>query len=128
IISWHDKHSNQALSYLGYLLYSSTKQRDDYANTLLAKIKSGCNIHSQHNLSIRGHATVLNVLLTLSLWHVLCLIPFPKSFFTFLRSICFSFLNFNMFPKISYDTFRLPRHEGGLSVLNASIQQLSLQF
>ena len=33
-----------------------------------------------------------------------------------------------MFPRFSYDTFLLPRHEGGLSVLNASIQQLSLQF
>ncbi|KAG2208409.1 hypothetical protein INT45_007702, partial [Circinella minor] len=59
ITSWYDKHSDQALSYLGYPLYSSTKQRDDYANTLLAKVKSGCNIYSQRNLSIWGHAISL---------------------------------------------------------------------
>lgn len=128
IHSWHDRTSDRALVYLGFPLHSSVSQGDLFGQQLLAKIKAGCHLHSQRNLSARGRATDLNVLLPSSLWHVLHLIPFPKSFFRALRSICFSFLNHNMLPKLPYTSFLRLRSSGGLALPDPSLQQFSLQF
>jgi hypothetical protein len=39
-----------------------------------------------------------------------------------------SFLTYRMFPKISFSTMCLPRHAGGLGVLDPGVQQGTLQL
>lgn len=77
---------------------------------------------------MRARATVLNVLLLSSLWHVLRLIPLPKAFFAPLQSITHGFLTHRMFPKVAYKRLLRPRKFGGLAILDPRSQQLALQL
>ncbi|KAG0972936.1 hypothetical protein G6F28_013793 [Rhizopus arrhizus] len=71
ITSWHDKSALSPLIYLGYPVYCSVTQRNQFVDQLLTKVKLSCQIHSQRSLSIRGRVTVLNTLIYSKLWHVL---------------------------------------------------------
>ena len=82
IRSWFDQKSEQALVvYLGYLLYHTPRQRDRFFDQLIQKIKSACDIHSQRSLSICGRATIVNVPILSTLWHILRVCLVLKSFF-----------------------------------------------
>jgi endonuclease/exonuclease/phosphatase family metal-dependent hydrolase len=128
IDQWHDCTAAGPLTYLGFPLYSSTKQRDSYLNALLDKIRDACNIHSQRSLSIRGRVTILNTLILSKLWHVIRVTSVPLSFFSKLKSIMSSFLSYRMFPRIGIASMCQPRSKGGLGVLDPQIQQGALQL
>ena len=81
IRSWFDQTSEQALVYLGYPLYHTPRQRDRFLDQLIQKIKSACDIHSQRSLSILGRATIVNVPILSTLWHILRVCLVLKSFF-----------------------------------------------
>ncbi|KAG1444012.1 hypothetical protein G6F56_010463 [Rhizopus delemar] len=85
-------------------------------------------MHSQRQLSIRGRATVLNTLIYSKLWHILRLFPFTKVQLQQIISIGSSFINRNIFPRISIATLQLPRNKGGLGILNPVTQQHALQW
>ncbi|KAG1174274.1 hypothetical protein G6F70_008742 [Rhizopus microsporus] len=56
VTEWHDSTPSEPLTYLGYPLLQSYQQR------ILEKVSKACNTLKQRSLSIRGSATVLNVL------------------------------------------------------------------
>ena len=128
ITEWHDRHSPLPVTYLGFPLSTSTRQRDTYLSTLLDKIQAACNIHLSRSLSVRGRATVLNTLILFKLWHVLRVISVPLSFFAKVRSIMGKFLQHNMFPPIKLDNLCVPLSQGGLGVLDPALQQQALQL
>ncbi|KAG1544258.1 hypothetical protein G6F49_011124 [Rhizopus delemar] len=128
ITQWHDCTSSLPAVYLGFPLCSSTSQRNRFLALLLEKIQKACQIHSQRALSIRGRVTILNSLILSKLWHVLRLTTVPKQFLGQVRSVMSSFLTYCMFPKISFSTMCLPRHAGGLEVLDPGVQQGALQL
>lgn len=128
ITSWHDCLSSNPVIYLGFPLFTSTNQRNIFLDSFLEKIQISCDIHSQRALSIRGRATVLNSLILSKLWHVLRVVSVPTSFFKSVQSIISKFINFHIFPKISFSTACLSRSQGGLGLLNPFIQQMALQL
>ncbi|KAI7849279.1 hypothetical protein BDC45DRAFT_593819 [Circinella umbellata] len=103
-------------------------QRDQFLDQLIQKIKSACDIHSQRSLSISGRATIVNVLILSTLWHVLQVCPVPKSFFEKVRSVCHTFLTRRMWRKVAYYKMVDNRNKGGLAILHPSSQQSALQL
>lgn len=78
--------------------------------------------YSQQNLSIRGYTTVLNTLIYSKLWHIMRVTTFTQAQLLSLRGIGSSFINFCIFPKISFSTLNQPRHLGVLNILDSIIQ------
>ncbi|EIE86810.1 hypothetical protein RO3G_11521 [Rhizopus delemar RA 99-880] len=128
ITKWHDRNDSEPLIYLGYPLATSSAQKKVFQDRLITKIKNACDIHKQRLLSVRGRATVLNVLILSTLWHALRVSWFPQRLLGTIGSICREFLMFRVFPPVSFDVLQLPLKQGGLGVLNPAIQQLALQF
>ena len=121
ICSWFDTYSPKALVYLGYPLYHTLIQRDTFLEQLLSKINS-CNIHAQRSLSIRGRATIVNILILSTLWRVLRVCPVPKSFFRNLRSICHNVSTRRMWPTIVCHRMFATRNKDGLAILHTPAQ------
>ncbi|KAG2198726.1 hypothetical protein INT47_005411 [Mucor saturninus] len=128
ITSWHDRHSPNALTYLGYPLYFNASQKNLAIDILIQKIQRGCDIHSKRNLSIKGRTVVLNTLLLSKLWHVLRIVPLTKGQIDRLRGICSSFLNASRFPRIAYRNFVPYKTKGGVGILDPLVQQLKLHW
>ncbi|KAG1464209.1 hypothetical protein G6F56_005130 [Rhizopus delemar] len=128
ITSWHDRSSPSALIYLGYPVYSSVVQRNQFIDQLLLKVKTACDIHSSRSLSIRGRVAVLNTLIFSRLWHVLCVVPLTSTQIQKSQGIGGAFLNSYRFPRVSFATLCLPRDEGGAGTLDPRNQQLTLQW
>lgn len=128
ITSWHDCRSMKPIIYLGFPLFTSVAQRNSFLDHLLEKIRNACFIHQGRGLSVRGRSTVLNSLILSKLWHVLRVITVPKSFLSKVQTVIANFVNFRIFPNISFETICLPRKVGGLGLLNPTIQQAALQL
>ncbi|KAG1050125.1 hypothetical protein G6F43_007574 [Rhizopus delemar] len=128
ITKWHDRCSDEPLTYLRSPLMQSTAHRRLFQNRLIAKITRACDIHKQRNLSVRGRATVLNTLILATLWHVLRISWISLQTLQVIRRICREFLLFRVFPPVSFNILQLPLKKGGLSILNPSSQQQALQF
>ncbi|KAG0783693.1 hypothetical protein G6F21_010383 [Rhizopus arrhizus] len=118
ITSWHDKSALSPLIYLGYPVYSSVTQRNQFVDQLLTKVKLSCQIHSQRSLSIRGRMTVLNTLIYSKLWHVLGVVPLTTTQLASFRSLGSAFLNNYRFPRIAYTVLVRSRKVGGLGTLD----------
>ncbi|KAG1028039.1 hypothetical protein G6F26_002915 [Rhizopus arrhizus] len=128
ITSWHDKSALSPLIYLGYPVYSSVTQRNQFVDQLLTKVKLSCQIHSQRSLSIRGRVAVLNTLIYSKLWQVLRVVPLTTTQLASFRSLGSAFLNNYRFPRIAYTALVPSRKVGGLGTLDPCIQQLTLQW
>ncbi|ORE03776.1 hypothetical protein BCV72DRAFT_212631, partial [Rhizopus microsporus var. microsporus] len=128
VTQWHDSTSSEPLTYLGYPLLQSPRQRNSFQQRIVEKVSSACNIFKQRSLSIRGRATVLNVLILSSLWHILRVVGINQKTFDTIRKVCREFLGFRIFPSISLDTFQQPLKRGGLGFLEPNCQHLALQY
>ncbi|KAK4515528.1 uncharacterized protein ATC70_010478 [Mucor velutinosus] len=128
INAWHDRTSATPLIYLGYPICSSITQRNVAFQKLYDSIRNAIALHSQRNISIRGRATILNSLIYSKLWHVLRLTTFTRAQLLSLRSLGTSFINFRIFPRLSFATLSLPRSAGGLGLLDPLSQQQALQW
>lgn len=71
---------------------------------------------------------VLNSLILSKLWHILLrLVTFIQSEFLSLQLIIASFINSNSkISRFSFDTFTLPRSQGGLNLINSALQAHAL--
>lgn len=126
-INWHDKSSSSSVTYLGYPLYSSSKQRDLFLETLEKKIDTHINILKVRNLSIRGRALVANSLILSRLWHILRVTPVPHSWLLKIKSKIYNYIvPFN--PKPSYDFLCQPKSKGGVNLINIFHQYDALQL
>jgi hypothetical protein len=107
---WHDYTASEPLTYLGFPLYSFTKQRDSNLNALLDKIRNACNIHSQSLCLFRDGS------------------PFSIRFcpsYSLLNS-SLSYLPFTSYCMFSWIDIALMCHshsKGGLGLLDSHIQQ-----
>ncbi|KAG1056999.1 hypothetical protein G6F43_001131 [Rhizopus delemar] len=128
ITKWHDRYSDEPLTYFGYPLMQSTAHRRLFQDRLIAKITRACDIHKQRNLSVRGRATVLNTLILAILRHVLRVSWISLQTLQVIHRICREFLLFRVFPPVSFNILQLPLKKGGLGILDPSSQQQALQF
>lgn len=71
ITQWHTRQSSPPLVYLGYPICTCQSQRSVTFHQICGKVQAAYHIHSQRQLSIRGRATVLKLLIFSMLWHIL---------------------------------------------------------
>ncbi|ORE06667.1 hypothetical protein BCV72DRAFT_335708 [Rhizopus microsporus var. microsporus] len=120
--------SSEPLTYLQNPLLQSSRQRNSFQQCIVEKVSNACNIFKQGPLSIRDRATVLNVLIPSSLWHVLRVVGVNQKTSDTIRKIFRNFLGFRIFPSISLDTFQQLLKHGGLGFLEPNCQHLALQY
>lgn len=63
ITNWHNHLSPLPLRHLGFAIWNTTQQRDQFFQQISNKIREHCFLQSQRRLSMRGRATVLNSLI-----------------------------------------------------------------
>jgi hypothetical protein len=121
-IEWYDEDSAAPQKYLGFPIVCHPRQRAQFFEELLDKIRTAINIHSQRQLSVAGRALIINSLLLSRLWHVIRVHSPTEDWIKRLRS-CVKNFALNFFPKPSMDTAELPKTKGGLGIINIKHQQ-----
>ncbi|KAK4511675.1 uncharacterized protein ATC70_008591 [Mucor velutinosus] len=129
-LQWHDAHSRGAVRYLGYPLYHTESQLQDYLDGVLVKVQRHSNLMKQRNLSIRGAGLVANSLLLSKVYHLLRVVPggattasWLKSLTTVVREYLVSFR-----PGVAWSTLCLPRKFGGVGLVDIADQSLALHL
>ncbi|KAG1444642.1 hypothetical protein G6F57_017767 [Rhizopus arrhizus] len=87
-----------------------------------------CDIHKCRNLSVCGHATVLNTLFFSKIWHMLRITWIPKGILDKITSISRQFVQRHLLPYISYNVLLQPTYRGGRGLLDLTIQQCLLAY
>lgn len=81
LIAYYTSDSRNAIRYLGYPLYSSPHQLSNFLDNIKLEITRMVHILQERHLSVRGLSLIANSLLLSQLWHILRVVPVPKSGF-----------------------------------------------
>ncbi|KAG0927245.1 hypothetical protein G6F57_015229 [Rhizopus arrhizus] len=111
ITHWHDSSSHVAAIYLGFTLTSSSAQLTTFLDEMLGSTRLIVHRLASRRLSVQGRGLIANTLIL-----------------SRIRSIVYQFITSKSFPKVSFDTCRRPRKEGGLAVLDPATQLHALQL
>jgi hypothetical protein len=122
ISKWHDHSSPSPLRYFGFPFIQSFHQRRYLEQQLLQTVKSQCR------LSIKGRATIVNILILSKSWYVLRMVHLPTTFFRRLNSVIYQFVWHNCKPKIEYMQLCLDPKLDGLGLLDPQFQRHNLQI
>ncbi|KAG2193121.1 hypothetical protein INT47_003112 [Mucor saturninus] len=125
-VEWHDSGSVGAVRYLGYPLYHTFTQLDTFLDDVRLKILRHSNILCQRNLSLRGSGLVANSLFLSQLWHILRVVSVPAKLLNSVQALIRGYL-LPFWPRPSMSTMYVPQKFGGVSLVDAHLQQLSLQ-
>jgi hypothetical protein len=128
ITHWHDSSSHVAAIYLGFPLTSSSAQLTTFLDETLGSTRLIVHRLAFRRLSVQGRGLIANMLILSRVWHSLRVLAVPAYFLDKIRSIVDQFINSKSFPKVSFDTCRRPRKEGGLAVLDPATQPHALQL
>ncbi|KAG0849065.1 hypothetical protein G6F17_011095 [Rhizopus arrhizus] len=128
ITHWHDSSSHVAAIYLGFPLTSSSAQLTAFLDEMLGSTRLIVHRLAFRRLSVQGRGLIANTLILSRVWHSLHVLAVPAYFLDKIRSIVDQFINSKSFPKVSFDTCRRPRKEGGLTVLDPATQLHALHF
>jgi hypothetical protein len=128
ITHWHDSSSHVAAIYLGFPLTSSSAQLTTFLDEILGSTRLIVHCLAFWRLSVQGRGLIANTLILSRVWHSLRVLAVPAYFLDKIRSIVDQFINSKSFPKVSFDTCRRPRKEGGLAVLDPATQLHALQL
>ncbi|KAG2209688.1 hypothetical protein INT47_001834, partial [Mucor saturninus] len=82
--------------------------------------------HSERNLSLRGSGLVANSLLLSRLWHILRVVSVPAKWLDSVQALIRGYL-LPFWPRPSMSVMYVSRKFGGVSLVDAHLQQLSLQ-
>ncbi|CAO0803754.1 unnamed protein product [Mucor circinelloides] len=129
-LQWHDAHSRGAVRYLGYPLYRTESQLQDYLDGVLVKVQRHSNLLKQRNLSIRGAGLVANSLLLSKVYHVLRVVPgggATESWVMALKKVVRDYL-VSFRPGVAWSTLCLPRKFGGVGLVDIADQSLALHL
>ena len=129
-LQWHDAHSRGAVRYLGYPLYHTESQLQDYLDGVLVKVQRHSNLLKQRNLSIRGAGLVANSLLLSKVYHVLRVVPgggATESWVMALKKVVRDYL-VSFRPGVAWSTLCLPRKFGGVGLVDIADQSLALHL
>ncbi|KAG0782877.1 hypothetical protein G6F21_010864 [Rhizopus arrhizus] len=114
--------------YLGFPLIQSSLQRRTFMSQFTNKIKQIALLHSTRSLSILGRATIVNSLILSMCWYLFRVTPITKADISKIRSVVSKFMNQGIFPRIKWTILTLPKHLGGLNLIDPHIQQAALYF
>ncbi|KAG2219293.1 hypothetical protein INT45_011308 [Circinella minor] len=64
----------------------------------------------------------------IKIWHSICILPVTKTYLTQIRSIVYQFVTKKVFPPVSFSTCSRPKKEGGVAILDPTVQHSALQL
>ncbi|CAG8742625.1 13106_t:CDS:1, partial [Ambispora leptoticha] len=104
----------EAITILGYEIYSDGTPKKDLWTTVVTKIKSLTEKFSQRNLSFREKILVANSLILARIWYAAYLLPPSRKQVAEINRLVTIWIknNSRMLPR--YSTFQLPYKHGGL--------------
>ena len=126
-VNWHDSGSTSSVRYLGYPLYSSSSQLDDFLSGIRLKISRHANMLSSRGLSVRGASLVANSLLLSKLWHLLRVVPVPKKWLAEVKTLVRKFVC-PFWPAPSWSTLCRKKKYGGLGLVDLHDQHYALHM
>lgn len=126
-ITWYDENSSQAVIYLGYPLYSTQIQLDNFLDTVYQKIVKHVGMLKSRSLSIKGKALVANSLILARLWHLLRVISPPQAWIDKCRRLIVSYV-MPFFPRPPWLDLCRPPDQGGVGLLDITLQCKALQM
>ena len=88
-MKWFDYSSTGYVKYLGYPLWFSNEQRDTFVDKLSGKSQPPDNFYKTKNMPVYDRETIINIIISLKLWHVLRLSTLPETVITRLDSIIY---------------------------------------
>ena len=97
--------------------YGDNPDRENW-DKVLDKFRKAATLHSGRGLTLRGKATLGQVLLCSKLWYVASSTVLDDSTISKFDKLLFSFIWSNGVEKLSRDTLYLPFERGGLSVVS----------
>lgn len=124
----HSKEDPFPVIYLGFPLLHSTRQRSYFFADFIHKLESTALLHSTRNVSILGRATIATSLILSQCWYVLRVTPVTLSDLQKIQSVVSRFINKKIFPKLSWDVITAPKINGGLGVIDPTVQHKALVF
>ena len=124
---YHHQGSGNAFRYLGLYFAYTPAQRAQTEEMLLSSVRQQCHIYGQRQLSILGKVTIVNSLILSKIWYSLRLLKPTKRFIENVKKAIYQFVWNKKAPLLRKEKLFLPRHYGGLAVLDPQIQQLILQ-
>ena len=126
-VNWHDSGSVGSVRYLGYPLYSTASQLDDFLSGIKLKISRHANMLSSRGLSVRGASLVANSLLLSKLWHILRVVSVPKKWLDEVRTVVRKFVC-PFWPAPSWSTLCQKKKYGGLGLVDLHDQHYALHM
>ena len=124
---YHHQGSGNAFRYLGLYFAYTPAQRAQTEEMLLLSVRQQCHIYGQRQLSILGKVKIVNSLILSKIWYSLRLLKPTKRFIENVKKAIYQFVWNKKAPLLRKEKLFLPRHYGGLAVLDPHIQQLILQ-
>lgn len=104
--------SSEPFSYLESSIIFTANQRKLVEDQLLTKVQYQAQVYSQCQISLKGCATVMSILLLSSV------VTIYKSFFNELQNAIYVFVWQHKRPPISFDQLCLPIAQGSLDILS----------
>jgi hypothetical protein len=124
---WYDSDSPSYIKYLGYPIWFTKVQRDAFCDETILKLQSSLDRHMTRSISVYGRTRMVNSLFLARLWHFLRITPLPSTFIKKVTSMVYQFICHKIFPPMKKSIIFSPRAQGGLSVLDITVQQHVLQ-
>ncbi|KAK4518334.1 kinetochore-associated Ndc80 complex subunit nuf2 [Mucor velutinosus] len=124
---WYDSDSPSYIKYLGYSIWFSKAQRDVFCNETILKLQASLDRHRTRSISVYGRANMVNSLFLARFWHMLRVTTLPTAFERKISSLVYQFACHKIVPTIKKSVIYLPKHVGGLSVIDIKVQQHILQ-
>jgi hypothetical protein len=122
------KDDSTPVTYLGFPLLQSTKQRLQFQTKFINKLRAAITPHSIRSISVLGKATVLNTLILSKCWYILRVTAVTAQFLKDLDSIVYSFVSRGITPGIKKEVIYARREVGGLGVISPWVQQHALYY
>ncbi|CEP09380.1 hypothetical protein, partial, partial [Parasitella parasitica] len=124
---WYDSNSPSYIKYLGYPIWFSKAQRDVFCKETILKLQASLDRHRTRNISVYGRANMVNSLFLARFWHLLRVTTLPTAFVRKISSLVYQFVCHKIVPTMKKSVIYLPKHVGGLGVIDITVQQHILQ-
>lgn len=124
---WYDSGSPSYIKYLGYPIWFSKAQRDDFCQETVLKLQASLDTHMTRSISVYGRAKMTNMLFLARFWHLLRVTTLPLAFVKKISSMVYQFVSYKIFPPLKKSVMYLPKQVGGLGVSDITVQQHVLQ-
>jgi hypothetical protein len=124
---WYDSDSPSYIKYLGYPIWFSRTQRDEYCQETILKLQASLDRHRTRHVSVYGRANMINSLFLARFWHMLRVTTLPTAFVRKISSMVYQFVCHKLLPRLKQTVMYLPKHVGGLGVIDITVQQHILQ-